>query len=336
MSETEKLMELLRQNAMGTTEWDKDFQPLVAELTEERKKSLERFIVRPTPKTETDKHLCGLPTGTILDILFLDNNEQPIGGVPVGVQLIILGLPSSGKSILVDEIVLNVINNNAKVLLVLSEDAFRTESARLDRESRMKEKAEIMGVDWSKVIENLYVIDTIIHSDMRVWSDFAETYKKIIETENPKFVIIDNLTLLQNYRGGLKDSLKMLTQYNQQRGVTAFFVSQRGSEDWDGRSMAGGISLGHIADSTVIVDYGDVSGWKPQLKQDVASALGINLKDKEDMKRPEAQLLKQGQRIRIIRCLGCRLCGYDAKYYPATISGNGFLRAVVKKKEKTE
>jgi len=252
----------------------------------------------------------------LLDNLFLDIEQKQIDGIPEAVQLGITGLPSSGKSILIEEIAVKVASEGTGILLVTSEDSFDVDSPRFDLQSRLRQKASVLGINWDAVggiSNNLFVLDTVSYSDLRNWSIFAETYRTVIESEDIKLVLVDSVTLLDTYRGALKVRLQELATYNQLHGITAIYVNQRATEDWDARAMAGGIGLGHILDSTVIVDYGVPSSWKRQMKQDFRD-LGIEV--------------KQGDSHRFVRVLGCRLCGFNGKYQPIVITPNGFLRII--------
>jgi len=305
-----KIAKALRSN---TDDWTKATQPMKSEITEKKKDSYKKLVSRPKPKTEVKKTLEGFKTHTLLDTLYLDVNEKQIDGIPKVVQLGITGLPSSGKSVLIKEIAVRVADEGIGVLLVTNEDSFDVDNQRIDLQTRLKQTADLLELDWNKIMVHLSVLDTVSHSDLRNWSTFAETYRTIIESEDIKLVLVDSVTLLDTYRGALKLRLQELATYNQLNGITAIYVNQRATEDWDGRAMAGGIGLGHILDTTVIVDYGVPSSWKRQMKQDFRD-LGIEV--------------KQGDSHRFIRVLGCRLCGFDAKYKPIVITPNGFLRII--------
>ena len=271
----------------------------------------ERFILKPNEAKNIDKELKAFATGTFIDGLFLDGKEESIGGIPFGIQLGIAGLPDVGKSILVQEIALNVCKNK-KVLFVTSEDVWHTESSRYDLETRMKEKAFIIGVDWdTRVAKNLFVMDTITHSELSDWFTLAQAYKYICQKEKIDLVVIDSVTLLDNYRGALKYRLLELAKFDQLNGITGMFVNQRSTDDWDTYKMAGGIGIPHGLDSTLIVDYG--KAWNSLIKRDLD--------------------VKQGTFVRIARLTGCRLGGFVGRYLPVTITPDGFLRLMEKEGE---
>jgi len=300
----EEITEALAKALEGNKdEWAKATQPMKTDITT-KKGNLDKLISHPKPSTTADKKLKGFKTDTFLDQLYLDENQKPLNGIPISGQVGITGLPSSGKSILVEEIAIKVANRGAKVLLITSEDSWDSPSPRFDLQARLKQKAKLLEIKWEDVIGNLFVMDTITHTELRNWNILCEAYRYIIEKEGIELVLIDSVTLLETYRGALKLRLQELSRYNQIHGITALFINQRATEDWDTRNMAGGIGLGHVLDSSLIVDYGRV--YHTNIKEDLD--------------------LKRGVDVRIVRVLGCRLCGYNGQYQRVTITSDGFLR----------
>ncbi|HDN02169.1 MAG TPA: hypothetical protein ENF42_04250, partial [Candidatus Bathyarchaeota archaeon] len=173
-----------------------------------------------------------------------------------------------------------------------------------DLQSRMAKKAEILGLDWGRVAENLYVLDAATYPELREWERFVEAYRYAIEQYKIDLVIVDSLTLLEAYRGALKYRLAELMRYNQNAGVTAIFINQRSAEKWDTYDIAGGIGLAHLADGTIIVDYGRVY-YEDQMRE-------LNA--------------KRGEFVRIVRVLDCRLTGFRRERIRVKITDDGFLR----------
>ena len=294
MSEFEKALD----------EWEKAIAPMRTTITDEKKEGLEQLITKPDEASAASKQLKAVKTYTLLDNLFLNQDGTPLGGVPAVAQIGITGLPSSGKSILIEEIAVQVAGNGGKVLLVTSEDSWKSDTDRFDLQSRLKQKADILGLGWDTIKENLIVLDTVSHAELRSWNTFAECYRYSVEHYGVKLALIDSVTLLESYRGALKYRLQELSRWNQEHGVTAIYVNQRATEDWDTRAMAGGIGLGHVLDSTIIIDYGRT--YHSQINMDLGT--------------------KRGTFVRIVRVLGCRLCRYDGKYHKVKITEDGFLR----------
>jgi len=229
----------------GTDEWEEALKPMITDTLTENK--LEGYISYPQTGIK-NKTLKAFKTHTFLDTLYLDGNGKGINGIPMVAQIGLTGLPSSGKSILIEEIAVLVAHNGKKVLLVTSEDSWISASPRFDLQARLRQKCEILKLSWDKVCENLTVLDTVTKAELRNWSTFAETYRYVCKKNKIELVLIDSVTLLETYRGALKFRLTELSRYNQQNGITAIFVNQRATEDWNKRAMAGGIGTGHILD----------------------------------------------------------------------------------------
>lgn len=292
------------QNAQNLDQYKLASEPF-KQKTEEKQEveKRESLISKPSEAEKVNKILFFFETGTFLDGLFLNNKGESIGGIPFGIQLGITGLPASGKSILIEEIAVRVASKRKNILLITSEDAWSVDTPRMDLQNRCKQKADILKLDWNKIKENLFVLDAVSNTQLREWREFAETYKYVCQTRNIELVLMDSLTMLESYRGNLKYRLQELTKFNQLHGITGIFVNQRVKEEWDVREMAGGIGLGHILDSTMIIDYGRT--YHEQIRMDL------------DVKR--------GVDVRIVRVLGCRLCAFNGHYKFVTISSDGFL-----------
>jgi len=294
-----KLLEALQGN--NSESWESALKPMITNTLTKNK--LEGYISTPSENPQS-KPIEKIATETLLDELFYNENHQALGGIPFGSQFGVLGLADSGKSILVQEIALKLAHKGKHILFISSEDAWSLPSPRLDLENRCKQKAEILGLEWSKIRENLTVMDTIVHSELRNWSCFAETYRYICETRKIDFVIIDSITLLETYRGALKYRLLELIRYNQMHGITALYVCQRSMDEWDSYKIAGGMGIAHNLDGMIVIDFG--KAWNHQIKHDLN--------------------VKQGTVVRIVRIFGNRLGDFDRKYHEIEITNNGLLR----------
>ncbi len=294
-------------------EWQLAKKPMEVEIEEERGKQLMGLLIKPDERPEeAAKELLPFPTETLLDELFLTHDAKPLGGIPLGAQIAITGLPGSGKSILVEEIAIRAANSGKNILFVTAEDTWKAPTPRYDLQARLVKKAELLGLSWGEIVKHLFVMDTVACPELRDWTTFAETYRYIAEKENIELAIFDSVTVLETYRGALKYRVMELCRFNQLHGITALYVNQRSTESWDGYDMAGGIGLAHNLDATVIVDYGRVYWFDQQ--QDLG--------------------LKRGEFVRIVRVLDCRLCNFDRRRILVEITPDGFLRAV--KKEELE
>lgn len=265
----------------------------------------ERFVTGPTSKLLPTKELKGLKTFTFLDNLYLKDDNTPLDGIPLIVQLGVVGLSGTGKSLLAQEVVLQVANKGGKVVFVTSEDVWMTENERRDLQSRMKAKADALGLDWEKIKSNVFILDATVYSELREWDMFSSVYRSIVESspEQITLLVIDSITLMESYRAALKNRVLELSRFNQTHGITGLYVCQRGDEETDKFSISGGIGVAHNLDSVLCIDIGKASG---QLKDQFG--------------------VKQWDLVHFLRVLSCRLCSFDRKYMALHISSDGFLR----------
>ena len=299
------LANAMKQAREPADEWELATKPMTTEIVRKEKK-LNSLVLQPSDVKEAKKTLAALSTGTFIDYLFLKPDGNPLNGIPVVGQFALTGLPGAGKSILVEEIAVNVSSNKKKVIYATAEDTWQSPTPRFDLQSRMKEKADYLKKDWSTIRENLFVLDTVMFPELREWNTFAETYRYVVERENIDLAIIDSVTVLESYRGALKYRVMELARHNQMKGVTCIYVNQRSSDSWDTYEMAGGIGLAHNLDGTIIVDYGRVY-WQDQQR---------------DL---EAQ---RGDFVRIARVLDCRMCNFERDRIRVDITKEGLVRPV--------
>jgi predicted transcriptional regulator len=299
------LAEAMKGAQAPKDEWELATKPMTTKIDRKEAK-LETLILRPDEAPEAKKPLLGFPTGTFIDYFFLTLEGKPLKGIPVCGQFAIVGLPGAGKSILVEEIAIRVSALGRKVLFATAEDTWKSPTPRFDLQSRLKQKADILGLDWNMIRENLFILDTVAYPELREWNTFAETYRYAAEKEKIELAIIDSVTVLEAYRGALKYRVMELARYNQIHGITALYVNQRSSENWDSYDMAGGIGLAHNLDGTIIVDYGRVY-WQDQ-QLDLAAS--------------------RGEFVRIARVLDCRMCNFERRRIKIDITSDGFLKAL--------
>jgi len=310
--EVEKLMkamaktvaEAMKTAKKPTDEWELTTKPMTTKV-ERKEEKLRSLVLSPDEAPEAKKPLLSLPTGTFIDHLFMTTEGKSLNGIPICGQFAITGLPRAGKSILVEEIAVRVAGSGRKVLYATAEDTWKSATPRFDLQSRLKQKADIIGLDWNKIRENLFVLDTVAYPELRDWSTFTETYRYVAEKEKIKLTIIDSVTVLEAYRGALKHRVMELARYNQVHGVTALYVNQRSTETWESYEMAGGTGLAHNLDGAIIVDYERVY-WQDQQ---------VN---------PEAN---RGEFVRIARILDCRICNFERRRIKIDVTADGFLRA---------
>lgn len=299
------LAEAMKGARAPADEWALATKPMKTEI-ERKKEKLGSLVLRPDEAPEAKKPLMGMSTGTFLDQLFLTPEGESLNGLPICGQFAITGLPGAGKSIVVEEIAVRVAAAGKKTLFATAEDTWKSATPRFDLQSRMKQKADILGLDWNQIMESLFVLDTVMYPELRDWSIFAETYRYVVEKEGIELAIVDSVTVLEAYRGALKYRVMELARYNQLHGVTGLYVNQRSAERWDSYDMAGGIGLAHNLDGAVIVDYGRIY-WEDQ---------------KVDLEA------NRGEFVRIARVLDCRMCNFERRRIRIDITSEGFVRAL--------
>ncbi len=297
--------EAVKGTRVPSDEWELATRPMKTGI-EKKEEKLSALVLRPDEAAEAKKPLLGLPTGTFLDYLFITPEGKPLNGLPIVGQFAITGLPGAGKSILVEEIAVKVSGSGRKALFATAEDTWKSATPRFDLQSRLKQKADILGLDWRKVMENLFVLDTVAYPELLDWNTFAETYRYVVEKEKIEFAIIDSVTVLEAYRGALKYRVMELARYNQLHGVTGLYVNQRSVEMWDTYEMAGGIGLAHNLDGTILIDYGRVY-WQDQQ---------VDLE------------AKRGEFVRIARVMDCRMCNFERRRIRIDITSDGFIKSL--------
>ena len=298
------LPETMKTAKKPTDELELAIEPMTTKI-KRKKEKLSSLVLSPDEAPEAKKPLLTFRTGTFIDHFFITPEGKSLRGIPICGQFAITGLPGAGKSILVKEIAVRVAGSGRKVLYATAEDTWKSATPRFDLQSRLKQKADIIGIDWNKIRENLFVLDTVAYPELRDWSTFAETYRYVAEKEKIELAIIDSVTMLEAYRGALKYRVMELARYNQVHGMTALYVNQRSAETWDSYEMAGGTGLAHNLDGGIIVDYERVD-WQDQQ---------IDLE------------ANRGEFVRIARVLDCRMCNFERRRIKVDITPDGFLRA---------
>jgi len=197
------LAEAMKTAKKPSDEWELTTKPMTTRI-ERKEEKLSSLVLRPDEAVEAKKPLVGLSTGTFIDHFFVTPEGKTLNGIPICGQFAITGLPGAGKSILVEEIAVRVAASERKVLYATAEDTWKSATPRFDLQSRLKQKADILGLDWNKIRENLFVLDTVAYPELREWTTFAETYRYITEKEKIELAIVDSVTVLEAYRGALK------------------------------------------------------------------------------------------------------------------------------------
>ena len=291
---------MIRQAQEKDEEEDRAFTKDISGISTEK-------IIKPNLELgKVSKALVGYHSFTLLDGLFINEEGKNLAGIPIESNAIITGLPNSGKSLILEQIALANAHYGVKVAYVLSEEVFRTDGQRYDLENRLRHKAGIMNLDWNKIHENLFVVDAVTDAEYRDWTNFVSVYRKLVEQEGIKLLLVDSMTLLETQRMALKHRVMELNRYNQRHKVSSILVNQRAVEESDSMAMAGGIALSHIVDIVIAMDYKKASSWDKALKQDTGCG--------------------QGETVNFIRVLKCRLSRFDAHYIAYQIDDNGIVK----------
>jgi len=300
---TKTIAEAMQTTKTPTDELELATKPMMTEI-ERKEEKLSPLVLKPNVALEAKKPLLGFPTGTFIDNFFLTPEGKPLNGVPICGQFAITGLPGAGKSILIEEMAVRVAASERKVLFAIAEDTWKSAAPRFDLQSRLKQKADILGLDWNKIRENLFVLDIVTYPELRDWNTFAETYRYVVEKERIELALVDSVTVFEACRDVLKHRVVELARYNQVHGITALYVNQRSLEVCDSYNIASDIGLAHNLDGTIMIDYGRVYGQEQQIDSAV---------DRDEF-------------VRISRVLDCRLCNFERRRVRIEITSDGFLR----------
>lgn len=244
----------------------------------------------------------------------LDGKFEGIQGIPINSNMILTGLPSSGKSLLCMQLALNLASSGVRVCYVTSEEIFKSEAGRYSLEARMAEKAKLLEQTCMTNIKKcLFVIDTVKNAELREWVNFVGEYRRLVANQKIEFLIIDSITMLEDNRTQMKNRLLDLTRFNQTHGVTSIMINQRSVEESDNMAMAGGLALSHIVDIVMVMDYKKLWSNDGQMKLDMNA--------------------KQGDVVYFFRILKCRLCKCDNHYFQYKINDKGIIEPVLVKSD---
>jgi KaiC/GvpD/RAD55 family RecA-like ATPase len=310
--DVEKLMRTMTKtitNAMKTAAAPAEEEQLTAKPVTtkiDQKEKLSAFVLKPDEAAQAEKTLIGFPTGTFIDNLFLAVEGKTLNGLPVCGQFAVTGLLGAGKSMLIEEIAIRVSASGRKVLFMTTEDVWKSATPRFDLQSRLKQKADALGLDWRKIRDNLFVLDTVVHSELHEWNTFAETYHHVAETEKIELALVDSVTALESYRGELKYGIMELARYNQVHCITTLYVYQRSAEVLDSYDVKDTIGLAENLDGTIIIDYGREYWYDKQVDSEV----------------------NRGELVRIARVLACRMSNFERRDIKIGITSQGFLRVI--------
>jgi KaiC domain protein len=254
--------------------------------------------------------LFGVPTGTKLDEMFYKVEfegekyiKKPLGGIPHLAVINVTGIPDTGKSVLAEQFAITQANLGYRVLYVT------VESPASFLYTTLKNKAMALGIDFSKVEENIVVIDASESEELRENPKaLIDTMEYAIKEKKVTNTIIDSITGLYEHKEVMARQIvrrffNFLKKYKQ----TAILVSQkRSTQSSESAEAAGGLAVAHIVDGTIVLD-----------KKLIETKWDMNL-----------YKLPIGSVLRTIRIDGCRLCGHDSRTWIFKITEYGTINII--------
>ncbi len=251
--------------------------------------------------------LFGIPTGTKLDEMFFKIEEEdgkfvkkPLGGIPYLSVLNLTGVPDTGKSLLAEQFAVTQANAGYRVLFVT------VESPANFLYTALKQKAQALNADFSKVEENVVVIDASENDELRENPRaLMDTMAYAIKEKKVTNTIIDSITGLFEHKEVMaRQIVRQFFNFLKKFRQTALLVSQkRSAQASETAEAAGGLAVAHIVDGTIVLD-----------KKIIESRWDVNLYG-----------LPLGSVLRTIRIDGCRLCGHDSRTWVFEITEIGTI-----------
>ncbi len=251
----------------------------------------------------------GVPTGVegLDELFFITEMEKgkpvkkPLGGIPAYSVFNITGVSDTGKSLMVEQFAVEQAHRGEKVIFVTVETPapFAIASIRM--------RAEAMGYDFSKLEDNIILIDAASHVALREnIPNLAATMEYAIKEYGAKFVVIDSVTgLYEHQEMKARGIVRRLYSFMKEHQQTALFVSQKrsGHEELTAEA-AGGYAVGHIVDGTMVL----------------AKELIMTQYQAKLFNRPVGEI------VRLFRIDGCRMSGHDTKTHYLEITETGLVR----------
>ena len=273
-------------------------------------KPLEESISRIGELSEKAPELVGVPTGVEgLDELFFvvewtkrgKPKKKSLGGIPLRSVINITGVADTGKTLMAEQFAVKQASLGYPVIYVT------VESPGPFVASSLKYRAKAMGVEESKVDENVVIIDAASHSVLRddLPTLFA-TLAHAIKTFKTRSVVVDSVTGLYEAKEMLARSVvRSIFNFLKKWYQTGLLISQKrsGHEELSAEA-AGGYAVAHIVDGTIVVS-----------KELITTQRQANLYGKPI-----------GELVRLFRIDGCRLCGHDTKLRFLEITEEGLVK----------
>ncbi len=269
----------------------------------------EEYVYELSELKDYAPKIFGIPTGTKLDEMFYTVTydekkdryvKKPLGGIPHLAVLNVTGIPDTGKSLLAEQFAVYQAARNYPVLFVT------VESPANFLYTALKQKAQVLGLDFTTVEKNMIIIDASQDVELREnMNALLDTMAYAIKKKNTKNVVIDSITGLYEHREVLaRQIVRQMFNFLKKWNQTALLVSQkRSSQSSETAEAAGGLAVAHIVDGTIVMDKEVItSKW-------AASMYGRKI----------------GEVIRTIRIDGCRLVPHASETYVFDITDTGLI-----------
>ncbi|RKY65723.1 MAG: KaiC domain-containing protein [Candidatus Latescibacterota bacterium] len=249
----------------------------------------------------------GIPTSTGLDGLFyrlVRDGEgwrrEPLNGIPFRSVINLTGEPDTGKSVLVEQFAAYQAGRGYKVCFVT------VEAPAQFLFGAVRSKAEVLGLSFDDVQENLVVVDAAGNPAIREnLYNFLETLKYAVEKFGTKSTVIDSVTGLYEHREIMaRQVVRAIFNELKKLGQTAILVSQkRSAQSSESAEAAGGLAVAHIVDGTIVMGKVLITNrWEAQL-------YGTPI----------------GSVVRTIRIDGCRMVPHDPRTWVFRIDERGLI-----------
>ncbi len=258
--------------------------------------------LKKAPKLE------GIKTGIEgLDELFFIaeiENKKPVkknlGGMPKYSVCNITGVNDTGKSLMAEQFAIYQAQNYKVCFITVETPANFVVSS-------MKLRAKAMGIDESKIDENIIFIDATSNYKLRdEIPTLLNTLAYAIKEHGIKFTIIDSITgLFENKEMMARTIVRRIYNFLKKWYQTGILISQkRSGHDLLSAEAAGGYAVGHIVDGTIVLS-----------KELIDSTYKAKI-----YKKPIGEI------VRLFRIDGCRMCGHDTKVRFLEITETGLVK----------
>ena len=269
-----------------------------------------KFVRKLEDYQDEAPEIFGIPTSTGLDKLFYklvkkggEWTKEPLGGIPFRAVINVTGEPDTGKSVLAEQFAVFQAGRGYGVCFVT------VEAPAQFLFTALQQKADVMGLSFDEVKENMVVVDAAANPSIREnLYNFVETVRYAVQTYETKITVVDSITGLYEHKEIMaRQVVRVVFNELKKLGQTALLISQkRSSQAAETAEAAGGLAVAHIVDGTVVMGKVLIkSKWESQL-------YGLPL----------------GSVLRTIRIDGCRVVPHDTRTWVFEITDTGLVEFV--------